>query len=73
MVGDGALGPIDRLRHLCDRGGPLEEQLQEGGAQRVGQRAQLLGRGDHYPLIEVVIRDLLIDRHIWTVLKLWII
>ena len=64
VVGDGALGAVNRLRHLGDRRGPLEEQLQEGGAQRLGQRAQLLRRGDHDHLIQVVVRDLAIDRHI---------
>src|SRR5262249_58936579 len=73
VVGDGALGAADRLRHLGDRGGSLEQQLQKGAAQRVGQRAQLTGSGDHDRLVEGVIRDLLIDRHTWTVLWLWII
>ena len=58
VVGDRALGTVDRLRQLGDRGGTLEEQLQEGVAQRVGQRTQLLGRGNHEHLLEVVVRDL---------------
>ncbi|HXL19221.1 MAG TPA: hypothetical protein VN961_17035 [Streptosporangiaceae bacterium] len=39
-----ALGAADRVRRLGDRGGALEEQVQEGTAQRIGQRAQLPGR-----------------------------
>src|SRR5262249_37642014 len=34
---------------------------------------QLRGRGDHDHLVEVVVWDLLIDRHVSTVLRLWII
>ena len=58
VVGDGALGTVDRPRHLGDRGGTLEDQLEEGGTQGVGQRSQLLVRGDHDHLLEVVVGDL---------------
>jgi hypothetical protein len=73
VVRDGALGAVDRPRHLGDGGGPLEEQLQQGRSQPVGHRSKLLGRGDHEQLFEVVVRDPLIDRHIWTVLGFWTI
>jgi hypothetical protein len=62
VVGDGALGPVHRQRHLGDGGGPLEQQIEQRAAERIGQRPQLPGRGDHDQLLEVVVRDLL-DRH----------
>jgi hypothetical protein len=68
VVRDRALGPVNRQRHLGDRGGPLEQQVKHRAAQRVGQRPQLPGRGDHDHLFEVVVRDLL-DRHNPTILR----
>jgi len=62
VVGDRALGPVNRQRHLGHGGGPLEQQVKQGPAERVGQRPQLSRRGDHDHLFEVVVRDLL-DRH----------
>jgi hypothetical protein len=67
VVGDGALGPANRHGHLGDGGGPLEQQVEQRAAERIGQRAQLPGRGDHDHLVEVVVRDLL-DRHNRTIL-----
>ena len=37
------------------------------------QRAQLIRCGDHEELVEIVVRNLSIDRHKWTVLRLWTI
>jgi len=68
VVGDRALGPVNRERHLGDRGRPLEQQVKQRAAQRVGQRPQLPGRGDHDHLFEVVVRNLL-DRHNPTILR----
>jgi hypothetical protein len=62
VVGDRALGPVNRQRHLGHGRGPLEQQVKQDAAERVGQRPQLPGRGDHDHLFEVVVRDLL-DRH----------
>jgi hypothetical protein len=67
VIRDGALGPADRHGHLGDGGRPLEQQIEQRAAERVGQRPQLSGRGDHDHLVEVVIRDLL-DRHNRTIL-----
>jgi hypothetical protein len=68
VIGDRALGPVNRQRHLGDGGGPLEQQVKQRAAQRVGQRPQLPGRGDHDHLFEVVVRNLL-DRHNPTILR----
>jgi hypothetical protein len=68
VVGDRALGPVNRQRHFGDGGGPFEQQVKQRAAQRVGQRPQLPGRGDHDHLFEVVVRDLL-DRHKPTILR----
>jgi hypothetical protein len=68
VVGDGALGPVNRQRQLGDASGPLLQQVKQRASQRVGQRPQLPGRGDHDHLFEVVVGDLL-DRHEPTILK----
>jgi hypothetical protein len=68
VIGDGAFGPVNRQRHLGDGGRPLEQQVKQRAAQRVGQRPKLPGRGDHDHLFEVVVRDLL-DRHNPTILR----
>jgi hypothetical protein len=57
-------------RPTADARGPLEQQVEQRAAERIGQRPQLLGRGDHDHLVEVVVRDLL-DRHERTILGFW--
>jgi len=67
VVGDGALGPVNRQGQLGHGRGPFQQQVEQGGAERIGQRAQLPGRGDHDHLVEVVVGNLL-DRHNRTIL-----
>ena len=72
VVGDGALRAVHGGGQLGHGRRPFQQEIEDRGAQRIGDRTKLPRCRHHDPVGQLVVRDRGIDRHSWIILKFWI-